>query len=151
MAYWLLKSEPDAFSIDDLERVKVEPWNGVRNWSARNNLRAMAVGDLGFFYHSSCTPPGVAGIVRIVREAYPDETQFDPASKYFDPRAKPEKPRWYNPDVGFVAKYPRLVTLAEIKATPGLQDMALLRTFRLSVQPVTEQEWEIVTALAEGG
>lgn len=151
MAYWLLKTEPDTFSIDDLKRKKVEHWDGVRNYSARNNLMAMKVGEFGFFYHSSCDPPGVAGVVRVVREAYVDESQFDPESKYYDARSKPEKPRWYMPDVKYVKKFPRLVTLAEIKATPGLQDMAVVRSFRLSVQPVTEQEWEIITALAEGG
>lgn len=150
MAYWLLKSEPDTFSIDHLQAKKVEHWDGVRNYSARNNLMAMKKGEFGFFYHSSCDPPGVAGVVKIAREAYVDDSQFDPTSKYYDAKAKPEKPRWYMPDVRFVKRFPRLVTLAEIKATPGLQDMALVKAFRLSVQPVTDEEWNIITALAEG-
>lgn len=151
MAHWLLKSEPESFSIDDLRAKRVEHWDGVRNYVARNNLRAMALGDLAFFYHSNANPPGVAGVCKVVREAYPDHSQFDPNSKYFDPKATPDKPRWFMPDVRFVKKFPRLVPLPEIRATPGLQDMALVRAARLSVQPVTETEWEIITALAEGG
>lgn len=148
MAYWLLKSEPNTFSIDDLARVDVEHWDGVRNWTARNNLRAMQVGEQCFFYHSVVDPTGVAGICEVAREAYPDHTQFDPASKYHDPKATPEKPRWYMPDVRFVRKFDRIVTLKEMRATPGLEDMVLLRQGRLSVQPVTDQEWKIVLALA---
>lgn len=150
MAHWLLKSEPESFSIDDLRAKKVEHWDGVRNYVARNNLRAMDLGDLAFFYHSNADPPGVAGVCKVVKTAYPDHTQFDPNSKYFDPKATPDKPRWFMPDVRFVKKFPRLVPLAEIRATPGLQEMALVRAARLSVQPVTETEWEIITALAEG-
>lgn len=150
MAYWLLKTEPSTFSIDDLAEKSVEHWDGVRNWTARNNLRAMQVGEQAFFYHSSEDPTGVAGVCEVVREAYPDDSQFDPGSKYFDPRATPEKPRWFMPDVRFVRKFPRLVTLKEIRATPGLEDMALVKYSRLSVQPVTDTEWKIVTALAEG-
>lgn len=151
MAYWLLKSEPSVFSIDDLGSKGVEHWDGVRNFVARNHLRAMRVGDLAFFYHSNADPPGVAGVCEVVTEAYPDHTQFDPESRYFDPRATPaDKPRWYMPDVRFVRRFPRLVPLEEIRRTPGLQEMVLVRAARLSVQPVTLQEWEIVTALAEG-
>ena len=149
MAYWLLKSEPDTYSIDDLEREGVAHWEGVRAYAARNNLRAMKPGDLAFFYHSNADPPGVAGICEVVREAYPDHTQFDAASKYFDPRATPERPRWFMPDVRFVRKFPRLVPLSEIRQTPGLQDMQLVRFGRLSVQAVTDKEWEIVCDLAE--
>jgi predicted RNA-binding protein with PUA-like domain len=149
VAYWLLKSEPDTYSIDDLEREGVAHWEGVRAYAARNNLRAMKPGDLAFFYHSNADPPGVAGICEVVREAYPDHTQFDAASKYFDPRATPERPRWFMPDVRFVRKFPRLVPLSEIRQTPGLQDMQLVRFGRLSVQAVTDKEWEIVCDLAE--
>jgi predicted RNA-binding protein with PUA-like domain len=149
VAYWLLKSEPESFSIDDLFAKGVEHWDGVRNYAARNHLMAMKVGDLGFFYHSSAEPPGVAGICEVVQEAYPDHTQFDPLSKYFDPKATPDKPRWFMPDVGFVRKFPRIVPLAEIRQTPGLQEMQLVRFGRLSVQSVTEKEWEIVCDLAE--
>ncbi|HEX9775656.1 MAG TPA: EVE domain-containing protein [Actinomycetota bacterium] len=149
MAHWLLKSEPNTFSIDDLAAKKVEHWDGVRNYQARNNLRAMKVGERAFFYHSVVAPQGIVGICEVVTEAYPDHTQFDPSSTYFDPKATPEKPRWYMPDVAFVEKFPRTITLKEIKQTPGLQDMALVRYGRLSVQPVTQDEWNVVMALAE--
>lgn len=149
MAYWLLKTEPSAFSIDDLERKRVEHWDGVRNYGARNNLMAMKVGDLGLFYHSSADPPGVAGVCRVVREAYADFTQFDPDSKYFDPKATIEKPRWFMPDVGFVARFPRFVSLREIKETPGLENMDLVRWSRLSVSRVTDEEWRIIGELAD--
>ena len=149
MAYWLLKSEPESFSIDDLERKGVEHWDGVRNYAARNHLTSMKLGELGFFYHSSTAPVGIAGVCEVVREAYPDHTQFDPLSKYFDPKASPDKPRWFMPDVRFIRKFPRLVPLAEIRETPGLGDMQLVRFGRLSVQSVTEKEWEIVCDLAE--
>lgn len=151
MAHWLLKTEPEAFSIDDLERLGTAPWDGVRNYMARNNLQAMRLGERAFFYHSSTEPRGVVGVCEVVREAYPDHTAFDPESKYFDRRSKPEAPTWFMPDVRFVERFPRMVTLAEIRATPGLEDMALVqRGQRLSVQPVRDAEWEIVTALAYG-
>jgi predicted RNA-binding protein with PUA-like domain len=149
MAHWLLKTEPASFSIDDLARKEVEHWDGVRNFQARNNLRAMRLDEEAFFYHSSTGQPGIAGICKVVREAYPDESQFDPNSKYFDPRALPEKPRWYMPDVGFVAKFPREITLAELRTVPGLEEMVLLQRARLSVQPVSEEEWNIITQLAD--
>lgn len=151
MAHWLLKSEPTTFGIDHLEQKKVEHWDGVRNYTARNNLRAMKVGEQCFFYHSNADPTGVAGICEVVREAYPDHTQFDPSSKYFDPKATPEKPRWFMPDVGFVRKFPRIVTLAELREVPGLENMVLVNRSRLSVQPVTDEEWEIICSLAESG
>ena len=149
MNYWLLKSEPSTFSIDDLAAKGVEHWDGVRNYMARNNLMAMKVGDLGFFHHSSADPPGIAGICEVVREAYPDHTAFDPSSKYFDPKSSPDKPRWFMPDVRFVRKFPRFVPLSEIRETPGLSDMMLVKFGRLSVQPVSEKEWEIVCDLGE--
>lgn len=147
MAHWLLKSEPGSYSIDDLEREGVASWDGVRNYAARNNLMAMKLGDVGFFYHSNADPSGVVGICEVVREAYPDHTQFDPESKYFDPRSTPDTPRWLMPDVRFVRKFPRMVPLPEIRQTPGLQDMQLVKFGRLSVQAVTEKEWEIVCDL----
>lgn len=149
MAYWLLKSEPESFSIDHLKAKKVEHWDGVRNYQARNNLRAMRKGDLGFFYHSNADPPGIAGICSIAREAYPDHTQFDPKSKYYDPSSTVESPKWWMPDVRFVRKFTLLIPLPELKQIPGLEEMALLRRARLSVQPVTEKEWEIILQLAE--
>jgi predicted RNA-binding protein with PUA-like domain len=145
----LLKSEPTTFSIDDLARLGVEHWDGVRAWPARNHLMEMRFGELGFFYHSSADPPGVVGICEVVREAYPDFTQFDPASKYFDPRASHQRPRWFMTDMKFVRKFPRLVPLSEIRQTPGLQDMQLVKFSRLSVQAVSEKEWEIILDLAE--
>lgn len=149
MAYWLLKSEPGTYSIDDLEREGVAEWDGVRNYQARNHLRAMRVGDRAFFYHSNASPAGVAGICEVVREAYPDHTAWDPASPYHDPRSGPEKPIWYMPDVCFIRKLPRMVTLKEIKGTPSLEEMALVHKPRLSVQPVTEGEWETIVELGE--
>lgn len=147
MAFWLVKSEPESFSIDDLREKVVEHWDGVRNYGARNNLMAMKLGDLAFFHHSSCDPPGVAGICEVVREAYPDDSQFDPESKYFDAKATPDKPRWFMPDMKFVRKFDRFVPLGEIRETPGLQDMEMFRYNRLSVSAVTEKEWEIICEL----
>lgn len=152
MAHWLLKSEPSAYSIDDLEREGVASWEGVRNHRARNFLREMRVGDPCFFHHSSTDPVGIAGICRVVKEAYPDHTAWDPSSRYFDPRSTPEKPVWWMPDVEFVEKFPRLVTMLELREVPGLAGMLLLkRGVRLSVQPVTPEEWEIVCDLARRG
>lgn len=148
MAHWLLKSEPDAFSIDDLEKVKVEPWNGVRNYQARNNLQAMKVGELCFFHHSGANPPGIVGICEVVKEAYPDASQFDAKSKYHDPKATPEKPRWFNPDVRFVERFPRLISLGELREIPELADMPLLNRSRLSVQPVSDEAWKIICEIA---
>lgn len=152
MAHWLLKTEPEAFSIDDLERLDVSPWDGVRAYMARNNLQAMKLGERAFFYHSSTDPKGIVGICEVVREAYPDHTAFDPESKYYDPRSKPEAPTWFMPDVRFVKKFDRIVTLAELRTIPGLEAMTLLqRGMRLSVQPVTDEEWRIICALAGPG
>src|SRR2546426_7619387 len=111
VVYWLLKSEPSAFSIDDLERNGTAHWDGVRNFQARNNLRAMKVGEFAFFYHSNADPSGVAGVCKVVREAYPDHTAWDRGSKYFDERSTPEKPIWWMPDVAFAEKFPRFVAL----------------------------------------
>lgn len=148
MRYWLMKSEPETFSIDHLATKGSEHWDGVRNYQARNNMRAMAVGDRAFFYHSSADPTGVAGISRVVREAYPDHTAWDPNSGSFDPKSTEARPLWFMVDVEFVEKFSRVVTLAELKATPGLEQMAVnQRGSRLSVSPVTEAEWEIVCRL----
>jgi predicted RNA-binding protein with PUA-like domain len=149
VAHWLLKTEPDSFSIDDLERKRVEHWDGVRNYQARSNLRAMRQGELAFFYHSSTDVPGVAGICVVEREAYPDESQFDPESKYFDPKSSPDNPRWWMPDVAFVEKFARVIPLAELRTTSGLEEMVLLQRPRLSVQPVSDTEWNIINDLAE--
>src|SRR5690606_33227146 len=123
---WLMKTEPETFSIDDLERVKVEPWTGVRSTFARFQMRKMQVGDEVLFYHSSCQPPGVAGLARVTRTNVIDETQFDPDSPYFDPKATRERPIWDCVDVEFVARLPRFVPLAEIRAELSLADMMLL-------------------------
>jgi predicted RNA-binding protein with PUA-like domain len=151
MNHWLFKSEPDCFSIDHLSqrRKQIEHWDGVRNYQVRNMLRDdIKVGDLGFFYHSSCTPPGVAGIVQVVKEGYPDFTAWDINSDHFDPKSTPENPRWYMVDVKLVEKFPRFVTLEEIKNHPKLKQMLITRKgTRLSITPVTLQEWNVITKL----
>jgi predicted RNA-binding protein with PUA-like domain len=151
MAYWLMKSEPAVFSLDDLIRRphQTEHWDGVRNYQARNYLRAMRKGDLAFFYHSNCPEPAVVGIVEIAREAYPDFTAFDPKSQYYDPKSSPERPRWFMVDVRFKARLPRPVTLNEIKAERALSELPLVqRGSRLSVMPVSAAQWQHILALA---
>ena len=151
MRYWLMKSEPDEFSIDDLAKApkQTTAWFGVRNYQARNFMRDdMRVGDRAFFYHSSCPEPGIAGIVEISRLAYPDATQFDPTSDYYDPRSTHDAPRWVNVDVKLVRKTP-LVSVQTLRETKGLQDMVTLRRGnRLSITPVTAAEWKIIEKLA---
>lgn len=153
MHYWLLKSEPDCFSIDDLSRRpgKTAHWDGVRNYQVRNMLRdEMKKGDLGFFYHSSCTPPGIAGVVEIVKEGYPDFTAWDIHSDHFDPQSTPDHPRWYMVDVKFIEKFPRLITLNEIKRHPQLENMLINRKGnRLSITPVTAAEWKVIMKMAK--
>jgi predicted RNA-binding protein with PUA-like domain len=151
MAYWLMKSEPDVFGIDDLKRVKVEPWDGVRNYQARNMMRdQMKKGDLVFFYHSNCDVPGIVGLMTVAREGYPDDTAFDPKARYYDPRSDPENPRWYRVDVRFKRKFKRVIPLADLKTYPELSDMALVRKGnRLSIMPVSPQEWEFIMDLAD--
>lgn len=147
MNYWLMKSEPDVFGIDDLARRPngTEHWDGVRNYQARNFLREMKVGDRVFFYHSNAQPPGIVGIAEVVREAYPDFTAWDPESKYFDPKSTPDNPRWFMVDVRFVRKFGRIITLDELRANPVLGDMPLVRRgSRLSVMPVTAGQWEAI-------
>ncbi len=152
MQYWLMKSEPDVFSFEDLKNRpgQREPWDGVRNYQARNFMRdAMKLGDRVLFYHSNTKPPGVAGIAEIASEPYPDPTAFDPSSKYHDPKSDPEKPRWILVDVKFCADLARLVSLDEMKAMPELAEMrALQRGNRLSITPVTEVEFQ---AIAKAG
>lgn len=151
MNYWLLKSEPSCFSIDDLSKrpKQIAHWDGVRNYQVRNMLRdELKKGDLGFFYHSSCTPPGIAGIVEIVKEGYPDFTAWDTQSEHYDPAASPENPRWYMVDVKLIEKFPRLITLNELKHQPQLKNMLILRKGnRLSITAITPQEWHAVLKL----
>lgn len=148
MAYWLMKSEPDVFGIDDLKSVRREPWDGVRNYQVRNMMRdEMRKGDLAFFYHSNCDEPGVVGIMTIAGSAYPDPTQFDPKSRYFDPKSDPADPRWLLVDVRYKRKLKRTITLRELKACPELEDFPLVRRGnRLSVMPVTQAQWDFILA-----
>ena len=148
--YWLFKTEPHAFSFEQLQRDSTTPWTGVRNYQARNNMMEMRIGDLGLFYHSSIAEPAAVGICRVIKEAYPDFTQFDRDSEYFDGRAKPDKPLWLMVDVEFVEPLEHPVTLARMRDEPRLMGMALLkRGQRLSVQPVMPHEWNIVMELAK--
>jgi predicted RNA-binding protein with PUA-like domain len=151
MNYWLMKSEPDAFSIDDLKACpkKTEPWDGVRNYQARNMMRdQMKKGDLIFFYHSNCKVPGIVGIAEVVKEGYPDHTAFDPEAKYYDPKSDPDNPRWYMVDVKFKRKLKRTISLEELKGLPELEDMPLVRKGnRLSVMPVAAEHWDIILGL----
>lgn len=145
-----MKSEPDCYSIDDLAaKGGPDVWEGCRNYTVRNFFRdAMAVGDLAFFYHSSCAVPGIVGVMEVVSEAYPDPTQFDPKSDYYDPKSPQDNPRWVTRDVEFRRKFARVVPISELRETPGLQDMkVLMRGQRLSVMPVEPDEWEIVMSL----
>lgn len=150
MAYWLMKSEPDVFGIDHLARrpKKTEPWTGVRNYQARNFMRDdMRVGDLALFYHSSCPQPGIAGVVKVSKSAYPDATQFDRNGDYYDPKASVENPRWFNVDVTLVRKT-RLVALSELRAHPELQSLQILkRGTRLSITPVSASEWSLIESM----
>jgi len=149
MAYWLMKSEPDAYSIDDLERDGRDMWDGIRNYQARNMMRdEMRVGDKVFFYHSNCKEPGIVGVMKVAGKPYPDPTQFDPESKYYDPKSSEEDPRWMLVDVEFVRKLSRTITLAELKAHPGLDGMILLRRGnRLSIMPVDKAHWALILDL----
>ena len=150
MNYWLMKSEPSTFGIDDLAQRpgKKEFWDGVRNYQARNSLRAMKKGDLAFFYHSSADPTGVAGIVKIVGEARPDATALDPKNDHHDPKSTAANPIWYGVDIKLERKLKRIVTLADLKAQKSLQGMTLLRPGnRLSVMPVEKKHWDAVLKL----
>jgi predicted RNA-binding protein with PUA-like domain len=148
MKHWLMKSEPDAFSIDDLKRRKREPWSGVRNYQARNFMRQMQPGDGVLFYHSSTAVPGVVGLAEVASLPYPDPTQFQKKSHYFDPKSTREEPRWSLVDVAFVRKLPRTITLEELKQVDALEGFALLqRGNRLSVLPVTAAQWRTILSL----
>ncbi|MGB5163872.1 MAG: EVE domain-containing protein [Woeseiaceae bacterium] len=149
MSYWLMKSEPDTYSIDDLERDGREPWDGIRNYQARNMMRDdMKVGDKVFFYHSNCKEPGIVGIMTVASKPYPDATQFDPDSNYYDAKSNADDPRWCLVDVKFLRKTRRNITLTEMKAHPGLDDMILTRRGnRLSVMPVDKAHWDIILSL----
>ena len=144
-----MKSEPDAYGIDDLARDRREPWDGIRNYQARNMMRDdMRIGDKVFFYHSNCKEPGIVGIAKVVSDAYPDPTQFDPESQYFDPKSSEEAPRWLLVDAEFVRKLKRTITLAELKAQPGLDGMILTRKGnRLSIMPVDKPHWDLILGL----
>ena len=151
MNYWLMKSEPDVYGIDHLKAAnkKTDTWDGVRNYQARNMMRDdMKKGDLAFFYHSNCKEPGIAGIMKIVREGYPDYTALDPNEKYYDPKSDPDNPRWYMVDVRYVRKLKRVITLTELKTHPELEDLPLIRRGnRLSVMPLSEQHWNFILKL----
>jgi predicted RNA-binding protein with PUA-like domain len=149
MANWLMKSEPDAYSIDDMERDQREPWDGIRNYQARNLMRDdMRIGDRIFFYHSNCKTPGIVGLAKVASEPYPDPTQFDPKSKYFDAKSDPDEPRWMLVDVEFDRKLSRTISLTELRDTSGLDDFLLLRKGnRLSVMPVSDQHFKRILAL----
>ena len=149
MAHWLMKSEPDAYSIDDLERDGREMWDGIRNYQARNMLRDdMRVGDDILFYHSSCKEPAIVGLARVASEPYPDPTQFDPDSRYYDPKSNRDEPRWYLVDVEFVRKLERPMTLAELKGQPGLDGLLLTRKGnRLSIMPVSDEHFDLILGL----
>lgn len=148
MAYWLFKSEPHVFSLADLKTGPTD-WSGVRNYQARNFMVAMQVGDEGFFYHSNATVIGIVGTVDIVRTAYPDHTAQDPRSEYYDPKATVAKPIWQMVDIAFKSEFPRTITLDALRTAPGLETMPLLQKgSRLSVQPVSPEQWQIICALA---
>lgn len=150
MNHWLIKSEPDVFGIDDLAKVKREPWTGVRNYQARNSMwKDMKPGDLALFYHSNAKPPGVAGIAKVVGDAYPDPTQFDKKSEYYDPKATQETPRWWLRDFEFVSKFQELLSLDQLKGDPLLAEMAVCqRGTRLSITPVDAVHYKHVCKLA---
>lgn len=148
--YWLMKSEADVYSIDDLENDGTTMWDGVRNYQARNNMKKMREGDLVLYYHSRQSPSAVTGVAKVVRESYPDPTQFDPDHKYFDEKSNPDEPRWWLVDIEFVRKLDRQVGLPEIKANADLSEMVLVRNSRLSVQPVEKSEFDTVLRMAGG-
>ncbi|MGR9117617.1 MAG: EVE domain-containing protein [Gammaproteobacteria bacterium] len=152
MNYWLMKSEPNEFGIDDLfdKPGQTEHWDGVRNYQARNMMRdEMKLGDQVFFYHSNCDEPGIVGIMEIAREGYPDFLAFDPNDKHYDPKSTPDNPRWFMVDVRYVEKLPRTITLKELKQHPELEGLALVRRGnRLSIMPVSKRQWDFILSLA---
>ncbi len=143
--YWLLKSEPEVYSIDDLKKDKKACWEGVRNYQARNFIKSMKKGDLGFFYHSNANPSGIAGIIKICKEAYPDYFAFDKKSKYYDEKSSPDNPRWFMPDVCFVKKFKNIIPLNLLKEDKNLKGMELFKKgSRLSIQPVSEKHFKYI-------
>lgn len=148
MRYWLFKSEPNTFSIDDLSKLpqQTDHWEGIRNFQVRNLLRSVIKkGDQAFFYHSSCNPPGIVGVIEVVKEGYPDLSAFDKSSPYYDPKSSVDNPRWYRVDVKLIKKFPRLVALEELKRHPKLSNMQVTRKGnRLSITAVTPEEWVII-------
>ncbi len=149
MKKWLVKSEANVYSIDALLQDSVSPWEGVRNYQARNFLKEMTVGDMVLFYHSQIEPIGVAGLARVKKAAYPDASQFKKSSEYFDSKATKENPRWFCPDLEFISKFEEVIPMRALRGTPGLRGMVLFRASRLSVQPVTDKEFEIILKLAK--
>lgn len=153
MTYWLMKSEPDVYGIEDLAAMPGgrDHWDGIRNYQARNLIRdRMRPGDLALFYHSNTSPPGIAGVMEIISEPYPDHTALDPKSPYYDPKSAPDAPRWFMVDVRFRRRLARTIPLAELKANPALAEMALVRRGnRLSIMPVSEAEWAAIMAMEE--
>ncbi len=149
--YWLVKSEEDVYPIETLEAEGTTPWDGIRNYEARNLMRdEMKEGDLVLYYHSNASPPGVVGVARVASEPYPDPLQFDPDSRYHDPKSTEEDPRWILVDLAYEETFPRRVSLQEIKDHPDLEEMVLVNRMRLSVQPVREEEFGIIAALGRG-
>lgn len=151
MQYWLMKSEPDVFSIDDLKKQKQTTWDGVRNYQARNfMMNDMQVGDLVLFYHSNAKPPGIAGLATVSKKAEPDHTQFDKKSEYYDPKATKEKPRWFCVNVKFKEKFKELIPLEDIKSEKALKDMLVVQKGqRLSIQPVKEKDYKHILKMAK--
>ena len=151
MQYWLMKSEPDCFGIDDLKKMpnQTEHWDGVRNYQARNMMRdEMKTGDLAFFYHSNTKPPGIIGVMKVVKEGYPDHTAFEPENDHYDPKSRQDEPRWFMVDIKFQKKLSRLISLDELKQNPTLDNMKLLQKGnRLSVMPVKKDEWDEILAM----
>jgi len=149
MAYWLMKSEPSAFSIDDLKRDGQTHWDGIRNYQARNYMREMQIGDEAFFYHSNCKVPGIVGMMKVIKTAYTDHTAFDPEDIHYDPKSKPEAPRWEMVDLAYVATFPKVLSLAQLRMEPALKTLIILRKGnRLSITPLTKEEWQHISCLA---
>ncbi len=150
-SHWLVKESPSTFSIDELEEAGPTAWEGVRNYEARNNMQEMAEGDLVLYYHSGASPPGVVGVAKVAKEAYPDETQFDEDHPYFDEKATREDPTWYNVEIVHEETFPRKVSLKEVKDDGRFDDMVLVNRSRLSVQPVAPDEFSAIRELAYKG
>jgi predicted RNA-binding protein with PUA-like domain len=150
MKHWLIKSEPETFSIDDLAKVKREPWSGVRNYQARNFMwKEMRIGDPALFYHSNAKPPGIVGLARVVGEPYPDPTQWDPGSEYFDPKSSEDNPRWWLVDFAFEKKFAEMIPLEKLRGIKALADMVILQKgTRLSITPVATKHFNAVMKLA---